>query len=161
MRFPALLLRELDERHNYLVLGAIAAIVVQILGLVTRRDVQIAAALLLAPLFAFGVAAILGGTIVWTELRQRRMTFYLSRPLTASQIWFAKLGAALVIAIVPGVAIALPLLRDLEYTRYVLAAVPLVPFVVIAAHVFVTVVRSRSWRVLLDVAAFTATVYGA
>ncbi|MCU1245000.1 MAG: hypothetical protein JWN02_910, partial [Acidobacteria bacterium] len=56
--------------------------------------------------FTLGLAVILGVTMIGRELSDRRLSFYFSRPVSPSAIWFGKLASA-VITIVACAAITL------------------------------------------------------
>src|SRR5258706_15379992 len=49
---------------------------------------------ILSTAFAFGLAMILGASIVGRELTENRLSFYFARPLPAAAIWFGKVAAS-------------------------------------------------------------------
>lgn len=104
--------------------------------------------------FVFAVAIILGASIVGRELTERRLSFYFSRPVHGTAIWFGKLLAGLVLATVSFAMIFVPsYLVGREKWEHAFSASPatlvtvsliaiLVLFLV--SHAISTIIRSRS-----------------
>lgn len=59
---------------------------------------------------ALGLAVVLGSTVVASDLAERRIGFYFSRPITGLALWAGKLGAACLIALVAGAIVYVPTL---------------------------------------------------
>src|SRR5207248_1110248 len=93
--------REMQERA-FVFVTAIGITLAPLLALAVPRgtfDERLSAfailSLLCACNFTLGLSAILGASLVGRELTEKRMSFYFSRPLSASSIWFGKLTAAI------------------------------------------------------------------
>lgn len=109
-----------------------------------------------------GLAVLLGAGAVARDLGERRMGFYLSRPVAPLAYWAAKVSAAFLAAYVAGWLVLLPglvldwswgLVLDLVIARwrFVLAGAAVSAFVVAAAAAGAGAARSRSGLLLLDV----------
>ena len=126
-------------------------------------DIRAGAAAIFALAFGVGTALMLGGSILASDLFERRLGFYLSRPLSAVSIWSGKMAAALLLAssgaalallpsAIAGASLrdqALGLIRSGQAPALLAAALLLVPL----AHVGAVILRSRSPLLLLDLAA--------
>jgi len=92
--------RELTEkRFVFVAAGAFLALALVIPFMPGVHPSERAAAFFLASfclasIFALGLSAILGSTIVGRELSDGRLSFYFSRPLPATSIWWGKLLAS-------------------------------------------------------------------
>lgn len=161
--------RELRERWPVPVaaLGAgmiaLAAPLLPVARLHPPDEMRAGAAAIFALAFGLGTALMLGGSILASDLFERRLSFYLARPLSAVSIWSGKMAAALLLA-VGGAALALlpsalagaslrdqalGLIRSGQAPALLAAALLLVPL----AHVGAVILRSRSPLLLLDLAA--------
>jgi hypothetical protein len=114
--FAAVLGREICERRLLallsLVLGG-AAVAVPLLpgvrpGGVALSDLQGGMALGLALLLTTILALFLGGSVVASDLAERRLAFYFSRPLPGWAIWGGKMAAALVLVFGSGLLALAP-----------------------------------------------------
>ena len=114
----------------------------------------------LSSIFTLGLAAILGASIVGRDLSDGRLSFYFSKPLPATSIWWGKLVAALVLvgacyfiigfpALIAGVTAPRDAVQILAWVPAIAAALFLV------SHVIGTFVRSRSAWFLFDFLALT------
>ncbi|HEX3581241.1 MAG TPA: hypothetical protein VH087_05740, partial [Thermoanaerobaculia bacterium] len=97
--------REIEERA-FVFVAAIAIALVSPIALLTpygslgdRKSVVVILAFVLAVAFTWGLALILGATVVGRELSERRLSFYFTRPVSGSAIWFGKLIAAIALLI--------------------------------------------------------------
>lgn len=168
----AIAVREIEERRfvpyaavSFAILPFVLSAIPAISGR-SPREVIAMAAMLLAAGFTLGLSVILGASFVGRDLSDGRLSFYFSRPVAPSSIWFGKLLAAL--ALIGGcfAVIAIPAwavahdrwlniwtMPFVDGARYVLgAAVALL----LLSHVISTLIRSRSALVGLDFAALVA-----
>lgn len=110
---------------------------------------------ILAAIAGLGIAVTFGTSIA-RDLAERRMSFYFSKPVSASAIWIGKAAAAVFVSFSCFVIIALPTMlatpgrwtvADPQWTGAGLAAI-VVLFLV--SHVLSTSIRSRSPLIALD-----------
>jgi hypothetical protein len=112
--FLAVFEREVAERRLLaaaaLILGLVPLAAPWLPGLGERGGpgVRNATALALALCFSFGLALILGSSVVARELADRRLSFYFSRPIGGWAIGAGKLAAAFALALGVAVLILLP-----------------------------------------------------
>ncbi len=112
--FLAVFEREIIERRLLaaaaLLLGLVPLAAPWFPGLAQRGgpDLRSATAFLLALCFSFGLALILGSSIVVGDLAERRLGFYFSRPIPSWAVWAGKLAAAAGLALGVGFLILLP-----------------------------------------------------
>lgn len=112
--FVALIVRDLYEQRLLLLISALAGGVPLLLPHVPRFGSllphELRTGVVVAQLALFGVAFLLmlGSTMVGRDLAERRLGFYLVRPLGAWTLWLAKLSAAWLLLVLCLVAIALP-----------------------------------------------------
>lgn len=178
--FLAVFEREIVERRLLaaaaLLLGLVPLATPLLPGLGQRGgpEVRSATALALALCFTFGLALILGASVVARDLAERRLGFYFSRPIGGWAVWSGKLAAAFVLALGAGVLILLPAVaverrldiggvlgaRLIPFSTFpsttvsVLLWVAAVLLVVLLSHAAGVALRSRSPWLLLDFAAF-------
>lgn len=164
--------REIGERSRFLLLSAIVATLPFLAALLpTSRGhrLEVIAILggFLAAALGFGVAVALGATVVGTEQAQRRMSFYFSKPLSASSLWIGKLLASLAISVTAFLLVALPVWLSLpgEWAKQwtVTTAFPWQVPVAIAvlflvSHAIASMLRSRSAVLGIDFVLLTVTV---
>src|SRR5438876_792573 len=107
--------RELAEKRfvavaatAFAVLPFLLATIPGIRGRGGAGDVIATAAGLMAIGFTAGLALVLGGTIIGRDLAENRLSFYFSRPVAASSIWFGKVAAALVLIVAVFAIIVVP-----------------------------------------------------
>jgi hypothetical protein len=112
--FLAVFEREVVERRLLaaaaLILGLVPLAAPWLPGLGGRGgpEVRSATAFALALCFSFGLALILGSSVVARELADRRLSFYFSRPIGGWAVWSGKLAAAFALALGAAVLILLP-----------------------------------------------------
>jgi hypothetical protein len=114
--FAAVLGRELFERRLLALLAlflGLAAVALPLMpgfrpGGVPVTDVQGGMAFGFALLLTLLMALFLGGSIVASDLAERRLGFYFSRPLPGWAVWAGKMGAALVLMLGSGLLVLLP-----------------------------------------------------
>lgn len=93
--------RELADRTMVFTAAAITAVLPFVLAAIpavrgswTPAAVITTVGGILAIGFTLGLALILGLTMIGRDLSEKRLSFYFSRPIGASEIWFGKLAAA-------------------------------------------------------------------
>lgn len=159
--------RELAERRLVFLAAAAFALLSVVIPFVpglhgNPRDTITLGSLVLALVFTLGVAAILGATIVGSEISAGRMSFYFARPIGALSIWLGKLAAALLLICSSFVIVALPALVVGSPAKKVLSGDPsfhLFSVAMFAAilfflfHAVGTMIRSRSGLIGFDFAA--------
>jgi len=108
--------REVAERKLAL-LGALLAGLLPLaapllpgLGGAQARDARFVTALFLSVTIAFAFPLVFGATTLVSDVTQKRIAFYFSRPLPAISIWTGKLLAALVISVSGACLAAIPTL---------------------------------------------------
>ncbi|MEO6195708.1 MAG: hypothetical protein ABIS20_22020 [Thermoanaerobaculia bacterium] len=114
--FAAVFGRELFERRLLalvaLCLGLAAVALPRLPGFrpggVAVADVQGGMAFGFALLLTLLMALFLGGSIIASDLAERRLGFYFSRPLPGWAVWAGKMGAALVLMLGSGLLVLLP-----------------------------------------------------
>lgn len=119
---------------------------------------------------AWVVAALFGATMVGRDLEERRFGFLLNQPIRLGEIFVGKVGAGLCLAMLSGLLVCLPpLLLGGAWQQFLfkdwlqLAGLWLAGSVVLLLlfHVVSIQVRSRSPWLVLDLAAWSAFVWGA
>jgi hypothetical protein len=157
--------RELGDTRNVWPAAAVASLVAILSPLIPgfRReaasDVRTAMALFLAGSFFAGLSVVLGASVVCRELKDRRMGFYFSKPLSAFAVWGGKFLGASLLAFGSALLVLLPTAL-LEFPKSLRIEKP-APLVLLAAaavavasfhviHAVSLVVRSRSPLLLLD-----------
>jgi hypothetical protein len=168
--------RTLVEHRNVLAAAAVAALLPLLAPLLPgtdaspAADARAAAATIIGAGFALVVALLHGATCIARDLRERRMSFFLARPLSASSLWFGRVlagvllsGATLLIAWLPTT------LLDPQPPRTVSLPAGLVGTVlavllgaVVLGHALGVMLSSRSVWLAFDVAALaTLAAWGA
>ena len=112
--------------------------------------------------FTLGLAVMIGVTMIGRDLSEKRMSFYFSKPLSASAIWFGKLIAAVITLVVCFFVLFIPsyLFGTTSWHRSWNLELPTAFAVVGGAalvlllfgHVLGTMFRSKSPLVALDIA---------
>lgn len=176
--FAAVLGRELFERRLLgVVAGALgmAAVALPLMpgfkpGGVALADVQGGMAFGFALLLTVLMALFLGGSIVASDLAERRLGFYFARPLPGWAIWSGKMAAALVLVFGAGLLVLVPALLmggnlnfngiwgvgqilDVSGPGLFLAWGAGLFLLLFGAHAASVIVRSRSPWAVLDLAA--------
>jgi hypothetical protein len=167
--------REIEEKRFVFLAAAVASIVPFAVPLVRGMHGANAAeardwtAVALAATFAAGLAAALGGTVVASDLVERRLGFHFSRPLSGFAIWAGKIGAACLIALGAAAIVYLPTLAA-NRGRIILLDLPEqapglfvlgVVAVVVLWHAAAVAMRPRSALLAADLAAFIVLALGA
>jgi hypothetical protein len=114
--FAAVLGRELFERRLLALVAlflGLAAVALPLLpgfrpGGVPVADVQGGMAFGFALLLTLLMALFLGGSIIASDLAERRLGFYFSRPLPGWAVWAGKMAAALVLMFGSGLIVLIP-----------------------------------------------------
>ena len=175
--FLAVARREIEEKRFVFAAAAVASVVPFAVPLVrglhgqTAHEARDWLAVILAMTFAAGLAMALGATVVTSDLVERRLAFYFSRPVSGLSIWAGKLGAACVIALGAAAIVYAPTLVA-NGGRFILTDLPLgtpETFVlgtvaaVVLFHTAAVAVRPRSLLLAVDLAALVlldlATVF--
>jgi hypothetical protein len=162
--------REIVDRRNVYIGAAVLSVAPFIYQLIpnVRRvltsEATAMTAVLLAYVFAFAIAIITGSTMIGRDLSERRLGFYLSRPISASALWFGKLIGTATVVSLGFLIVLLPSLamngfqwpRTWSIDQSVVLPLALLFFSILVAHAASTVLRSRSAWVVLDAAALVA-----
>jgi len=164
--------REFSERSFVLIVAVVITAAPLLALLVPRGTMQERVAAfamlssILAAAFTGGLSILLGVSLTGRELTEKRMSFYFSRPLSGSQIWFGKLAGAVALLFTCGTITFLPALfyyprvsaswsRLAVVIPYFAAAALALLF---AGHTLSTIFRSRSRWLILDLVAAIAFV---
>jgi ABC-type transport system involved in multi-copper enzyme maturation permease subunit len=128
-----------------------------------RAGALVIGALVLATSLTLGLAAILGSSIVGREMSDGRLSFYFSKPVAATSIWWGKLIAAFALILACFIIVAIPAFvvgsttavrRWVNTPEEMLTTAGIVIGAAVAlfltAHVLGTFVRSRSVWFLFD-----------
>ena len=156
--------REIRERSRLFLVAAALAILpfvaLGIPGMHTGHGSAIRAiGATLAVNYAFAIALAMGASTIGRDLSEKRLSFYFSKPVSASALWLGKAGASVVIALLSALIVALPATLLTSASRSTWApdvpTVALFTFVVsvalfLGAHALSTMTRSRSILLLLD-----------
>lgn len=173
----AIVRRDLAER-TYIFLTAVVLAVLpfilprQMMGVrsFSYTDVITTIGSIVAVGFTLGLAVMIGVTMIGRDLSEKRMSFYFSKPLSASAIWFGKLIAAVVTLVVCFFVLFIPsyLFGTTSWHRAWNLELPAAFAVVGGAalvlllfgHVFGTIFRSKSPLVVLDIALMVVAGFG-
>jgi ABC-type transport system involved in multi-copper enzyme maturation permease subunit len=168
--------REFGEKAFVLIAACVLALVPFLVTLIPgvrsfdAHQIIATTAAFLSVGFAWGLAVILGATVIGRDLTERRLSFYFARPISPAAIWFGKMGASLAMVLVsfailfgPAIAVAMRAWRkswdiDLRLFLGIVAGVSIV--LLLLAHALSTMVRSRSPFVLIDFAMLIVIVLG-
>ncbi len=164
--------RELVARSTWLVAALVAGLLPLGAPLLPWVDAASAAdarsllAAVMAGTLMAAAAVAMGLSMVGSDLAERRLGFYFSRPLTAGAIWWGKVAASFLIVVLVGVLAALPAslvgrslvvsrLGDptVSTARLAAGAVLAVLLVLGIAHALGVMGRSRSVWLAFDLAA--------
>jgi hypothetical protein len=180
--FIAVVEREIYERRLLgvvaLVLGVTAVVLPVVPGFrpggVSVEDLRNSMALGFALLLTFLMAVFLGGSIIASDLAERRLGFYFARPLSGRVIWGGKVASALVLMLGAGFLVLAPTalvgggfnldslwiegLSTLSGPVFLQLTPLFLLFLFLAAHVTSIVVRARSAWILLDILALGLVV---
>ncbi len=158
--------REMRERSFVFITAAIAALipfVAAILRVGNSGALPIIAVVgfSMSLTFTFGLAGVLGASMVGRELSERRLSFYFSKPVSASAIWFGKLSGALVtiavcfgLIFLPSYLVARPIwgqtFGQITPGGFVAFVLTVSVYLLLLLHALSSMVRSRSALVALD-----------
>jgi hypothetical protein len=112
--FLVLVRREILERKRAFAASALAALLPFLIPIVRgirgagAREFRESAAVALAVCFAAAIAAAIGWSSISSDLAERRMSFYFSRPLSSGAIWAGKMAGAFLLSIGCGAVVLLP-----------------------------------------------------
>jgi ABC-type transport system involved in multi-copper enzyme maturation permease subunit len=164
--------REIEERVFVFVAAAVITIA-PLLSLVIPRGTMrerfstfAILSVIFATAFVGGLSMILGASIVGRELTEKRLSFYFSRPLSGSAIWFGKLTAAIAMVVGCAAIVFTPSLFFLPRvsTSWVVPPAAFGTLFVVCmllmfgSHALSTMFRSRSPLLALDFAAAIAFI---
>jgi ABC-type transport system involved in multi-copper enzyme maturation permease subunit len=166
--------RELRERSFVFMAAAVMAIVPLIAPVlpIRRGGGPLLVIMMMGTITAVGLtialSIVMGGSMVARELSEKRLSFYFSKPVSVSAIWFGKvIGAIVTIALcfaitfIPAFLVAHSELATglgLSMGESVLVlAIAAISFLLIS-HAVNTAIRSRSPLVALDLALFVGGV---
>jgi len=173
--FVAIVRRELRERWQVLVAAGVAAFIPIVLPALRRLPAEARGwtSLLIALVFALGIAASLGAASLVPRIANRRIAFDLARPVSAGAIWTGNVTAAAILALAAAAIVWIPshlagsptvwseLFEDPSLSRIgILAAVAGVPVLFAVVHGVSLMFRSRSARLALDAVVGAACVLG-
>lgn len=163
--------RELRDRSRLLLIATMLAVIPFIAAL-TLRDQRQTGMAMTASFLAVGYAAVvaltLGISAIGRELTEKRSSFLFSKPVSPAAMWFGKTAAAVMICLGAFAIVVLPtyvLARDGWRDLWgrsglgALYAIVLCVALFFGGHVASTMLRSRSSRVLLDVAFLVMAVF--
>jgi len=178
--FAAVLGRELFERRLLAVVAlflGLAAVALPLMpgfrpGGVAVADAQGGMAFGFALLLTFLMALFLGGSVIASDLAERRLGFYFSRPLPGWAVWAGKMGATLVLMLGSGLLVLLPAVLmggnlsldgiwgvggviSVSGPELLLTWGIALLFLLFGAHAASVVVRSRSSWAVLDLIALS------
>ncbi|MCU1229469.1 MAG: hypothetical protein JWO97_2353 [Acidobacteria bacterium] len=168
--------REIGEKAFVLIAACVLALVPFLVVLIPgvrqfdSHQVIATTAAFLSVGFAWGLAVILGATVVGRDLTERRLSFYFARPISAAAIWFGKMAASLLLVLAsftilfgPAIAVAMRAWRkswDIELRFFLGGVIGISIVLLLLAHALSTMVRSRSPFVLFDFAMLIVIVLG-
>ncbi|MFP5246695.1 MAG: hypothetical protein ACLGH0_08370 [Thermoanaerobaculia bacterium] len=153
--------RELRERARLFLVAAVMAVIPFIVAMTPaargQRSLTMATvAAGIAIVYSLGLAIALGVSTIGADLAEKRLSFYFSKPVSASAIWFGKAAAAMVTILLAAATVLLPstiaaggLQRDMRGLVLGFGVVMPIAFFFFA-HTVTTMVRSRSILIALD-----------
>ncbi len=165
--------RDLEERIPVFIAAAAAAALPFAVPLFpaaasfTTKDVITMSGVIVAATFTLLLSFALGVTLIGRDLSEKRMSFYFSKPLAPSTIWFGKLMAAVITIALSFVIVFLPMYVVSPGTwgpgaRLEVGLSNLFPAclaLLLAGHALSTMFRSRSRLVVLDLLLACAAFY--
>lgn len=175
--FAAVFGREVSEWWRSLAIASLAlGTLAAVLPLFMARpgfsvsDFRSAMSLLFALLLCAALAVLLGGSVVSSDLAEKRLGFYFARPLPGGALWTGKIAAAMTLVLGGGFLVLVPSLLlgegpDLRGGWEVVAPLKIgglgwallfsvfLLYLLLAAHAVSVILRSRSPWIGLDVAA--------
>ena len=166
----AITARELQERRLVFLAAFLGGIVTVLVSYfrsfgMGKEDSLVVGSLIMVTVFSLGTGMLGGGSMMARDLVERRMSFYLARPVSMLEIWGGKMLAAVLLALVSATIVVIPialaggmpLLAALRRSGDVGDVLRLSTLGAIAAvalgHYLSITARSRSTWVALDLAA--------
>lgn len=166
--------REIEER-SFVFVAAIAIALTPFVVLVVphgsfgeRKSSVVLLGFFLAVAFTWALSLILGATLVGRELSERRLSFYFTRPVSGSAIWFGKLFAAIALLVITfAIVNAIPLglggheWQTMSTITRKWAAIDILAIgliLMLTAHVVSTWIRSKSPILALDFVALLVVI---
>ena len=156
---------EVKERSRVLVVALAMAAIPFLIAVAPalegqRKQAIGAAGVWLALIYAFSIAFVVGSSTLGRALAEKRMSFYLAKPLSAAATWFGKLGAGLAMSYSVAAIILIPALLiapdgarehlDVVGQGFVVVLVVGVPLLFLLGNLLSTFIRSRSLRLAFD-----------
>ncbi len=172
--FLAVARREIEEKRFVFLAAAVASLVPFAVPIVrglhgtAATEIREWIALVGASMLGVGLATVLGATVIASDLAERRLGFYFSRPISGLAIWAGKLGAAFLLALAAAAIVYFPTLV-VNGGRVVLADLPSqspllfvvgVAVLVLFMHAGNILIRPRSAFLALDMAALILLTIG-
>ncbi|HUP64137.1 MAG TPA: hypothetical protein VM557_02500 [Thermoanaerobaculia bacterium] len=110
----AITARELQERRLVFLAAFLAGVVTILVAYfrsfgMGREDSLIVGAFSMIAVFSIGVGLLGGASMMARDLVERRMSFYLARPVSMMEIWGGKMLAALVLALLSATIVVIPI----------------------------------------------------
>jgi ABC-type transport system involved in multi-copper enzyme maturation permease subunit len=165
--------REIGEKAFVLIAACVLVLVPFLATLIPgvrqfdAHQVIITTAAFLSVGFAWGLAVILGATVVGRDLSERRLSFYFARPISPAAIWFGKMAASLVMVVVsfailfvPAIAFAMTAWRrswNVDLRLFIGGVIVVSIALLFLMHALSTMIRSRSAFVIADFAILIIT----
>ena len=162
--------REFASKRMVLYAGAAAALLALLSPLVPGAsrahpaDVRAVVVLFLGSGLALGSALLVGGTLFSSDLADKRLAFYFSRPISPAALWWGKVVGGFSVVLLGSFLAFLPALFDGQLLRLTATGrtaawlsgtvVLLLLFLIVLSNALAVAFRSRSAWLLLDLAAF-------
>lgn len=156
---------ELQERSRIFVVAIAVAVLPFLIALMppfaNQRAYAIAAIGIWGSLiYAFALAFAIGGSTLGRPLVEKRMSFYLAKPVSAGSLWLGKVTAGLAVSFAAAAVIVVPVMIAVpkearDHLGLFGGTLPIiflicVPMLFLAGHMAAMFVRSRSIRVVFD-----------
>ena len=175
--FGTIALREIVERRMLFLLALALGLLSVLLpylpyagGAADRSDTRDLLAYIFSAAFTFGLAVLMGASLVGRDLSEGRLGFYFARPVSGLALWAGKFSGALLTVLGTGVLVLLPptllgggfrSLTSVEYGDgkivegglFLLLMAAMLLFIIVAAHALSVAIRSHSAWVFADLAA--------
>ncbi|HUP64136.1 MAG TPA: hypothetical protein VM557_02495 [Thermoanaerobaculia bacterium] len=166
----AITARELQERRLVFLAAFLAGVVTVLVAYfrsfgMGKEDSLVVGSLIMIAVFSLGTGMLGGASMLARDLVERRMSFYLARPVSMMEIWGGKMLAAVLMALLSAAIVVIPIalvggkpllaaLRRSGDVGGVLLLSTLGAIVAVAlGHYLSITLRSRSTWVALDLAA--------
>lgn len=165
--------RDMRDRSRFLLLAAALAplpfLIAIVPGITARLDAIAVTGAILSLALGLGTAVIFGVSTISSELAEKRLSFWFTRPISAASIWFGKLTAAVAMSFACFTIIAVPAMllsadrwraHPVEQPWQVFAfALAAIAVLFVVSHTVSSILRSHSWFLAVDIAmAVIATV---